>query len=71
MFGDKLTVYLGTGEKSVYLSVGQDANKLMKELIDAGANDNPGDRPVGQAHIKVLPILELRKALAPTIPWQP
>jgi len=64
IFGEKLTVYLGTGEKSVYISVGEDAQKLMKELIDAGANDNPGDRPVGQAHIKVLPILELANGIS-------
>jgi hypothetical protein len=59
-----LTVYLGTGEKSVYLSVGKGANKLMKDLIDAGADDTPGDRPIGQAHIKVLPILELAQGIS-------
>lgn len=64
VFGDTLTVYLGTGEKSVYMSVGKDAQKLMKDLIDSGANDNPGDRPIGQAHVKVLPILKLANGIS-------
>ncbi len=58
VFGEKLTVYLGTGKKSVYVAVGNDAVKLMKELIDSGSADTPGDRPIGQAKIKVLPVLE-------------
>lgn len=64
VFGEQVTVYLGTAEKSVYMSVGEDALTLMKELIDSGANDTPGDRPVGQAHVKVLPILELANGLS-------
>lgn len=64
VFGEKLTIYLGTGKKSVYLSAGNDAKALMTKLIDSGANDNPGDRPIAQAHVKVQPILEFAQSIS-------
>ncbi len=63
VFGETLTVYLGTGEKSVYVAVGDSAKDLMKKLIDSGTNDTPGDRPIGQAKVKVLPILEFAQGI--------
>jgi hypothetical protein len=63
VFGETLTVHLGTGEKSVYVAVGDDAEGLMKKLIDSGANDTPGDRPIGQAKVKMLPILEFAQGV--------
>ena len=58
VFGETLTVHLGTGKKSVYLAVGDNSLGLMKELIDSADGDTPGDRPIAQAKVKVLPILE-------------
>jgi hypothetical protein len=63
VFGETVTVYLGTGEKTVYLAVGNDAKKLMTTLIDSGADDTPSDRPLMQAHVKVQPILELLQGI--------
>ncbi len=58
VFGDTLRVHVGTGEKVVFVAVGNDSEGLMKQLIDAGASDNVGDRPVGQMKISLLPILQ-------------
>ena len=59
VFGESLTLYLGTGEKSVYAAVGNGAQEMMKKLIDSGQNDTPGDRPIGQGRVQLLPILEV------------
>ena len=64
VFGDQATIYLGTGKKSVYLSVGNDAKELMKKLIDSGADDKPGDRPIAQAYVKMQPMLEFAQNIS-------
>ena len=58
VFGESVTLYLGTGDNSVYAAVGNGAQDLMKNLIDSGKKDTPGDRPIGQARVKLLPVLE-------------
>jgi len=63
VFGDSLEVHLGTGEKAVYVAIGNEAPELMKKLIEQGANDTPGDRPIGQANVQLLPILEFVQGL--------
>jgi len=63
VFGDKLRVHLGTGPKSLYVAFGNGSESLMKQLIDSGASDNGGDRPLGQFKMKLLPILEYAQSV--------
>ncbi|TWU43085.1 hypothetical protein Q31b_21220 [Novipirellula aureliae] len=63
VFGDKLRVHLGTGPKSLYVAFGNNSQSLMKQLIDAGASDNGGDRPLGQFKLKLLPILKYAQSV--------
>lgn len=63
IFGDTLRVHVGTGEKSVYLSVGKDSEALMKELIDSGKSDSGAGRPVGQLRVTLMPILEYAQSI--------
>ncbi len=63
VFGETLRVHIGTGEKTVYASVGKDSEALMKELIDSGKADNGGNRPVGQLRFTLLPILQFAQSI--------
>ncbi|EMI17315.1 signal peptide protein [Rhodopirellula maiorica SM1] len=63
MFGPKLRVHVGTGAKSVFVAVGKDSEALMQKLIDSGASDQGGVRPVGQFRIKLLPILQYAQSI--------
>ncbi len=63
VFGDKLQVHVGTGEKSVYLAIGKDCESLMKELINDSDSDSSADRPIGQLNVKLKPILEFAQSI--------
>lgn len=63
VFGDSLELHVGTGEKAIYIAIGDDAENLLKKLIEQGANDEPGDRPIGQARVHLLPVLEFLQGL--------
>jgi hypothetical protein len=63
IFGQTLRVHVGTGPKSVYLAVGKESESLLKELIDAGGSDNGTDRPVGQARVTLMPILQYAQSV--------
>ncbi|TWT80870.1 hypothetical protein CA13_23160 [Planctomycetes bacterium CA13] len=63
VFGDTLRVHIGTGPKSVYVAVGKNSDELMKNLIDSGASDAGGTRPVGQLKIRLLPILKYAQSI--------
>ncbi|TWU20403.1 hypothetical protein Pla52o_42780 [Novipirellula galeiformis] len=63
MFGPQLRVHVGTGPKSVYVAVGKDSESLMKQLIDSGASDQAGIRPIGQFRVKLLPILQYAQSI--------
>lgn len=64
VFGETLRVHIGTGEKTVYASVGKDSEALMKELIDSGKTDNgEQNRPVGQLRFTLLPILQFAQSI--------
>ena len=63
IFGETLRVHVGTGPKSVYLSVGKDSEALMKELIDSGSTDAGAGRPVGQMRVTLMPILQYAQSI--------
>jgi hypothetical protein len=64
MFGETLQVHIGTGPKAVYLAVGKESETTLKELIDAGGQDTGGgNRPIGQARLKLLPILQFAQTI--------
>ncbi len=63
VFGETLRVHIGTGEKTVYASVGKDSEALMKELIESGKSDTGGSRPVGQVRFTLLPILQFAQSI--------
>ncbi len=63
MFGPKLRVHIGTGEKSVYLAIGKESETLMKSLIDSGSSDQGAVRPLGQFRMKLLPILQYAQSI--------
>ena len=63
MFGDKLQVHIGTGDKSVYVAIGKDSQSVMKELIDSRDADTSTERPIGQLKFKLKPILEFAQSV--------
>lgn len=63
VFGDKLQVHVGTGDKSVYVAIGKESESLMKELIDSRDADKDADRPIGQFNLKLKPILEFAQSV--------
>lgn len=58
VFGETAVLHIGTAPKAVYLAFGRGSDALLKQLVDAGASDNGGDRPVGQLRVQLLPILQ-------------
>ncbi|TWU40874.1 hypothetical protein [Novipirellula artificiosorum] len=63
VFGETLRVHVGTGAKAVYVAVGENSESLMKQLVDSGASDNGGVRPLGQMTVKLLPILKYAQSI--------
>ncbi len=67
MFGAQANIKLGTGPQSFYFAIGQGSDQVMQGLIDsAGADQGDLDqRPLGQARLKLLPILRLVQSIKP------
>jgi hypothetical protein len=63
IFGETLKVHVGTGEKSVYLAIGENSESLMQQLIDAGANEGPVQQSTGQLRLTLLPILQYAQSI--------
>lgn len=63
MFGDTLRVHIGTGEKAVYLAVGNESDSLLKSLIDSAGSDSGANRPVGQIRVTLMPILQYAQSI--------
>lgn len=65
VFGEKLQVHIGTGEKSVYVATGKDSEQLMKQLIDRRDADaaEKTTRPIGQMKLQLKPILEFARSI--------
>jgi hypothetical protein len=67
MFGPQVTIRLGTGAQAVYFASGEGSENALRALIDSAEADR-GDlsqRPLGQARLKLLPILRLAQSVKP------
>lgn len=66
IFGDTLRVHIGTGEKSVYVAVGDPSVKLMKEMIDSAATPAAtASSDLGQLELNLMPILQFAQSIEP------
>jgi len=63
VLGDTLKVHVGTADNAVYLAIGDASVPLLKNLIDAGGQDSAGERPLSQAKILMLPILQYIRSI--------
>lgn len=68
IFGSKLRLTIGTGEKAVYLAVGQQSEAMLKGLIDSAGSDSKRDRPLSQGQVRLLPILEFAQSIRASEP---
>lgn len=58
LLGDKLEVVIGTGKNSFFVSVGKDAESLLKKVIDLSATEAGKALPPVQFNVALLPILK-------------
>ena len=64
IFGDQVTLHIGTGAKHVYVAVGQGSLDLMKQLIDAPIESTVDpNRPASQFRLQMMPILEYAQSI--------
>jgi hypothetical protein len=63
ILGDTFQIHIGTAEKSVYLAMGKDSQKLMTDMIDAANADSSSNRPVGQLQLTLLPMLQFAQSI--------
>jgi hypothetical protein len=63
LLGESLQVVVGTGAKSLYVSLGKDPEALLKKVIDTSAEKKNTELPPAQLTIAVTPILETVAAL--------
>lgn len=65
LFGDQLVLTIGAAPKAIYFSLGKDAQVALQGLIDTADVDsgNPAARGLGQARVKLLPILQLAHSI--------
>jgi len=66
-FGEQAKIQLGTGPQAVYFALGQGSADAMQKLIDSADADRGdlSERPLGQARVKLLPILRLIQSIKP------
>ncbi len=67
MFGEQAKIQLGTGPQAVYFALGEGSANAMQKLIDTADADRGdlAERPLGQARVKLLPILRLVQSIKP------
>jgi hypothetical protein len=58
LLGDPMPLVIGTGETSVYLAFGKDAGDLLKEVLDASAEQADEQVPPLQAYLALERVLE-------------
>ncbi|TVS09689.1 MAG: hypothetical protein EA424_26600 [Planctomycetaceae bacterium] len=58
VLGNPMEVVIGTGETSVYLALGKDAQRMLVEIIDTSAEQADTLVPPSQLWIALTPILE-------------
>ena len=70
MFGETIDIVLGTSGKSVYVAFGDKCEELLKQVIDASAQQTQQDVPPFQLNIALLPILRFAESVddSPAVP---
>jgi len=63
IFGPTIRLIIGTGPDAVYLAAGKEGESFLKGLIDSASGDQGGERPLVQAELRLLPILEFAQGL--------
>lgn len=64
VFGETARVHLGTGEKSLYVALGDASVPLMMEMIDSAAGDNqPTSEHLAQFEVNMMPILQFAQSI--------
>lgn len=58
VFGDRLNMIVGVGDKSAYLAVGTKAEDTLKKVIDTSAADAGKPVPPGQMNLAVAPFIK-------------
>lgn len=58
IFGDELTVVVGTGKESVYVAFGDDPQDLLKKIITKSAKDRNVQVPLGQFNLALGSIMK-------------
>ncbi|MBB3205734.1 hypothetical protein FHS27_001538 [Rhodopirellula rubra] len=63
VFGDTVRVHIGTGEKSVYVALGDQSVDLMKEMIDGAASPVAASDDLARIELNLLPILQYAQSV--------
>jgi hypothetical protein len=64
IFGDTVRVHIGTGEKAVYVALGDQSVALMKEMIDGAAAKSPAaSDDLARFQLNLMPILQYSQAI--------
>ncbi len=64
IFGDTVRVHIGTGEKAVYVALGDQSVALMKEMIDGAATKSPAaSDDLARFQLNLMPILQYSQAI--------
>jgi hypothetical protein len=62
VLGDPMSVILGTGAESVYVAFGQDAEKLLKDVLDGSLEKSEQKLPPSELRLSLQPALEFAAA---------
>lgn len=70
LFGETIDIVLGTSPKAVYLAFGDECEKLLKDVLDASAQQPSQQVPPFQLNVAMLPILKFVESVDnnPVIP---
>jgi hypothetical protein len=62
VLGDPMSVVLGTGKESAYVAFGQDAEQLLKSVLDGSIESKDQQLPPGELRLSLRPALEFAVA---------
>ncbi|MFG0290310.1 MAG: hypothetical protein ACF8CQ_19180 [Rhodopirellula sp. JB044] len=63
VFGETVRVHIGTGEKSVYVALGDQSVDLMKEMIDGAATPVAAGDDLARIELNLMPILQYAQSV--------
>ncbi len=62
VLGDPMSIVLGTGKQSVYIAFGQDAEQLLKDILDGSIENKDQQFAPGQLRLSMAPALKFAAA---------